>query len=237
MLSSVSLALSGKPFIENFEWTPENGSRFIVLDKVSVAEAPMEAFFSFHHVNAFERDDELIVDLIAYPDNEYVNRVYLDRLRADGVGIPGGELRRYRVPLNGGRATYNLLTAESVELPRIHYDVYHTRGDYRYVYAASVRRGTTDFYNQLTNVNLVDGAVSVWHEAGCYPGEPVFVPDPDERAEDAGVVLSVVFESESATSFLLVLDSQSFGELARATAPQHIPFGFHGQFFTDPAVV
>ncbi|GAB3641348.1 carotenoid oxygenase family protein [Spirosoma arcticum] len=235
--SSVSLALSGKPFIENFEWTPEDGSRFIVIDKVSgqvVADAPTEAFFVFHHVNAFERDDELIVDLIAYPNDDFVKATYLDHLLADGAGIPAGELRRYRIPLNGKRATYELLTAENVELPRIHYDSYHTRGDYNYVYAASVRRDTADFYNQLTKVNLVAGTVSVWHEDGCYPGEPVFVPAPDGRAEDAGVILSVVFDSQLATSFLLVLDAQSFGEIARATVPQHIPFGFHGQYFTEP---
>ena len=32
-------------------------------------------------------------------------------------------------------------------------------------------------------------------------------------------------------SFLLVLDAQSFEERARAEAPHHIPFGFHGQYF------
>ena len=34
-----------------------------------------------------------------------------------------------------------------------------------------------------------------------------------------------------ASSFLLVLDAESFAERARAEVPHHIPFGFHGQFF------
>jgi carotenoid cleavage dioxygenase-like enzyme len=29
-----------------------------------------------------------------------------------------------------------------------------------------------------------------------------------------------------------VLDAASFEEIARARAPHHIPFGFHGQFFS-----
>jgi carotenoid cleavage dioxygenase-like enzyme len=29
----------------------------------------------------------------------------------------------------------------------------------------------------------------------------------------------------------VVLDAQSFEEVARAEAPHHIPFGFHGQYF------
>jgi beta,beta-carotene 9',10'-dioxygenase len=75
--------------------------------------------------------------------------------------------------------------------------------------------------------------VKKWQEANCYPGEPVFVAAPEAIAEDAGAVLSVVFDSQSGTSFLLVLDGQSFIEIARTRLPQHIPFGFHGQFFGE----
>ena len=44
------------------------------------------------------------------------------------------------------------------------------------------------------------------------------------------MLLSVVFDGEAGDSFLLVLDASDLSEIARATAPHHIPFGFHGQF-------
>ena len=44
------------------------------------------------------------------------------------------------------------------------------------------------------------------------------------------MILSVVLDTRAGRSFLLVLDAGSFGELARAEAPHHIPFGFHGQY-------
>ena len=44
------------------------------------------------------------------------------------------------------------------------------------------------------------------------------------------MLLSVVLDRGAAHSFLLVLDARDLGELARARAPHHIPFGFHGQF-------
>jgi carotenoid cleavage dioxygenase-like enzyme len=47
------------------------------------------------------------------------------------------------------------------------------------------------------------------------------------------VVLSVVLDAAAGTSFLLVLDAISFGEVARARVPHHIPFGFHGQYFGE----
>jgi carotenoid cleavage dioxygenase-like enzyme len=56
------------------------------------------------------------------------------------------------------------------------------------------------------------------------------VREPGAEDEDAGVVLSVVLDAAAERSFLLVLDARSFEELARAEAPHHIPFGFHGQF-------
>jgi carotenoid cleavage dioxygenase-like enzyme len=60
----------------------------------------------------------------------------------------------------------------------------------------------------------------------------VFVPAPDQKAEDHGAILSVVLDSERESSFLLVLDAHTFEEVARAQAPLRIPFGFHGSFFS-----
>jgi carotenoid cleavage dioxygenase-like enzyme len=60
----------------------------------------------------------------------------------------------------------------------------------------------------------------------------VFAGRPGREAEDDGAVLSVVFDSSTGRSFLLVLDAASFEERARAEAPHHVPFGFHGQFMT-----
>jgi beta,beta-carotene 9',10'-dioxygenase len=65
-LSNVlGMVVSGKPFIENFEWLPDEGSRFIVVDKASgkvVSESETEAFFAFHQINAFERDGKIVAD-------------------------------------------------------------------------------------------------------------------------------------------------------------------------------
>jgi carotenoid cleavage dioxygenase-like enzyme len=54
---------------------------------------------------------------------------------------------------------------------------------------------------------------------------------PGRAAEDDGVLLSVVLDAEQGNSFLLVLDARSLEELARATVPQPILFGYHGEYF------
>ena len=40
------------------------------------------ASFAFHHVNAFERDGELILDASTYEDPSIIDLLYLDRIRA-----------------------------------------------------------------------------------------------------------------------------------------------------------
>jgi hypothetical protein len=45
------------------------------------------------------------------------------------------------------------------------------------------------------------------------------------------VLLSVVLDPAAGTSFLLVLDANGLGEIARARVPHHIPFGFHGGYY------
>jgi carotenoid cleavage dioxygenase-like enzyme len=223
----LKLAFSGKPFIENYVWRPEQGTKFQVIDRTTGAlrgTYETEAFFCFHHVNAFERGGELVVDLIAYDDPSIIDSLYLD---ADGPrgSIPSTELRRYVIDLDGGAVSYEKL-AEDVELPRIDYGRRNTR-DYRYAYCS---RSADAWFDQLVKVDVTDGSQTIWSAPGCHPGEPIFVRQPGTEAEDAGVVLSVVLDTAAQRSFLLALDAHTFQELGRAEAPHHIPFGFHGQF-------
>jgi hypothetical protein len=45
-----------------------------------------------------------------------------------------------------------------------------------------------------------------------------------------GVLLSVVLDAPANNSYLLLLDACDLSEMARATVPQHVPFGFHGAY-------
>jgi beta,beta-carotene 9',10'-dioxygenase len=230
-VNPLKLAFSGKPFIENYQWDPERPAIFQVIDRETGAlrgSYETDAFFCFHHVNAFERGGgrELVVDLVAYRDPSIIDNLYLDGQGTRG-GLPDTELRRYRIDLEGGGVRWEKLTEGSVELPRIDYGHRNTR-DYRYAYFAG--RGDSDWLDRLVKVDVSDGSSRFWSAPGCFPGEPIFVREPGTEGEDAGVVLSVVLDTAAGRSFLLVLDAGSFEELARAEAPHHIPYGFHGQY-------
>jgi beta,beta-carotene 9',10'-dioxygenase len=228
-VNPLRLAFSGKPFIENYVWSPERGTVFQVVDRETGAlrgSYETGAFFCFHHVNAFERAGgrELVIDLIAYEDASIIDELYLDQHGPRG-SIPANELRRYVIDLDAGDVSFETL-GENLELPRIDYAGRNGQ-DYRYAYLAGTGESWID---HLVKLDVTDGSRSVWSAPGCYPGEPVFVREPGNEAEDGGVVLSVVLDAAAGRSFLLVLDARTFEELARAEAPHHIPFGFHGGY-------
>lgn len=228
-VNPLKLAFSGKPFIENYVWRPEEPTLFQVFDRATGERRgtyEADSFFCFHHVNAFERGGELVIDLCAYDDSSVIDSLYLDESGPRGA-LPPVELRRYTVDLDGGSVRWEPLAEGSLELPRIDYGRRNTR-DYSYAYLTGSDGGWID---RLVKVDVRDGSRSEWRAEGCYPGEPVFVREPGTEAEDSGVILSVVLDTNAGRSFLLVLDAGSFEEIARAEAPHHIPFGFHGQYF------
>ncbi len=239
VVNPVSLLLWLRPYIENFRWRPERGSRFHIFDRETgahVRSVTTEAFFAFHHVNAYDDDGQVVVDLVGYDDASVIESFYLHRLEEPDARIPPGTLRRFRIPLSGPADVHGeVLSPTAIELPSIDYARMNTNPAHRYVYGVGLK-GERGFYDQLVKIDAVDGGTAVWRETDCYPGEGVFVGRPGREREDDGVVLSVVLDAARGVSFLLVLDAASFTELARAELPHPVLFGYHGQFYDDVGV-
>lgn len=234
VVNPLRLVLANKPYIENYRWKPQLGTRFTLVDRYS-GEATggfeAEACFGFHHVNAYDDEGEVVVDACVYEDATIVEDFYLDRLRA-GKSLPDTELARFRLDLRSRSLRRERLTDASVELPRINYGLCNER-PHRYVWG--VNSGESGFVERIVKVDVDDGATSAWSRPGCFPSEPVFVARPDAAIEDDGVLLSVVLDTECESSFLLVLDAANLEEVASAEVPHHIPFSFHGQFVRSEA--
>jgi beta,beta-carotene 9',10'-dioxygenase len=241
VVNPLAIALSGRPYIENYRWKPELQTRFTLVDRAtgeSVGGFRSDPCFAFHHVNAYDDGDEVVVDLCALADASIIEDLYLERLRA-GKPIAGAELTRFRLRRSDRSVSRALLADGDIELPRINYTRCNER-PYRYV--GGLRKGPSGWLEEIVKIDTVEGPTLSWSESGCFAGEPVFVARPGAAAsqepgrasspegEDDGVLLSVVLDATAGTSFLLVLDAVDLRELARAQVPHHIPFGFHGQF-------
>ena len=258
-LNPLSL-LSDRSFIESYGWDDGIGGTLLVFDRHAgelVERFPVEPCFVFHHANAFERGDELVVDLIAFDDDSVIDSLFLDKLRSGQIPAPGGDLRRYRLSLSEGTADKETLQSGPLEFPMINYRQVSMK-PYQYLYAAGhtdahptrtdrdeTENTPTGLLNALVKLDLDAGTNTVWSEPGVYPSEPVFVareppatPSVEtDSPEDDGVVLSVVLDTVAEQSLLVVLDATSFTEVARAELPTVFPFGFHGQWYSDGSTV
>jgi beta,beta-carotene 9',10'-dioxygenase len=229
VVNPLALALSGRPYIENFRWRPKLGTRFTLVERSSgeaLAGFQTEACFAFHHINSYEEDGGVVVDLCAYENPDVVADLYLERLRA-GKPIATATPTRFRLDLETRSVARKPLADSDLELPRINYGRCNER-PYRYVWGNAV--GPSGFLERIVRVDVEQGLTHTWSAPSCYAGEPVFVAHPFAQSEDHGALLSVVLDAERQSSMLLVLDARDLSELARAALPHHIPFGFHGMF-------
>jgi beta,beta-carotene 9',10'-dioxygenase len=226
-----------RPYIENHKWLPREGASIWVIDKSNgktVAHFETDPFFSFHHVNAWEEGDELVMDINAYDDASIVEKYYLKELEKPGSILPFGTLRRYRMNLRTKKIAHHTISEACIELPRIDYERFNTDGNYGHTYGVSIHPSKREgFYNSIVKINTRNGDSTYWNEEGCYPGEPCFVPRPGSKSDEDGVLLSIVLDAKNKNSFLLLLDAANLTEIARATVPEAIVYGFHAEFFRD----
>lgn len=228
--------LWGRAPKDSMEWMPVEGTRFLVLNKRSgklEALHHSSAMFAFHHINAYERDDEIVLDIAATDEPTLLRKSQLTSLRQATLRAdhPLSQFRRYRLPLRCGTRTLEpeIICDQLVEMVTINTDAVSGRR-HRYCYGVGHNTAWQGLAGQLVKVDVKRGSIRTWFEFHTYPNEATFVGRPDATEEDDGVLLSVVLDTEKACSCLLVLDARTFSELGRAHLPHHVPLEFHGVF-------
>ncbi|XP_070538077.1 carotenoid-cleaving dioxygenase, mitochondrial-like isoform X2 [Ptychodera flava] len=251
VLKVLTAKIRGNALTNCMEYRPKNKAYFHVVNRHTGERLPTvytaDAFFCFHHINAYEDDGHIVVDMCCYNNEEIINRVYLEELKKGLPPADEAEGRRFVLPLNKGSKTKNLVTLsytkctaelaedntvfctpekiieQAFEAPRINYERYNGK-KYRYVY------GILGNNQGLIKVDVVNKTFEVWEEKGFLPSEPVFIEAPSPTSED-DVVLSAVINSDPNTpNFLVVLNGKDFTEIGRAEIDTQIAYGIHGLF-------
>jgi beta,beta-carotene 9',10'-dioxygenase len=238
VVNPLDLLFPTRGFINNFKWKPQRGCNFYVIDRKNGQVKGIyrtDSFFSFHHVNAYEDNDTIIIDIITYPSVEMDAVKFENILKVFKEGVStdyanNSVLSRFTINPLLSTIDVTCLSNVPVELPQINYKQCNG-SNYSYMYSASNYRKNIPFvFDSIVKINVKTGKAATWYEENCYTGEPMFVACPEQRYEDDGVILTVVLDAIAGTSFLLILDAHSFNELARAYLPHAIPFGIHGFF-------
>ena len=219
----------GRPYIENYRWKPELGTRFTLVDRdTGEATGPFETdpFFCFHHVERLRggrRGRGRRLHLRRRADH----RGPLPRAPARGqAGRPGRAAPlpdRHRLaegePRAAGRgaraAADQLRPPQRAPLPL----------------RLGRRRGVGLARPDRQGRHRGAREPIAWSEDGCSPGEPVFVAAPGLEPPRTRACCSRSSSTRArAARSCSSSTPRTSRELARAEAPHHIPYGFHGQF-------
>jgi len=87
-------------------------------------------------------------------------------------------------------------------------------------------------FGQLCKIDITSGATTLWKESEfVFPGEPIFVPNPEIGEEDAGVLMTTCSDVRSNTQdFVIFLNAKTMTEIGRARVSSQIPQSLHGIF-------
>lgn len=244
--------LVGTPYSDSLEFKPRMRTKFYVVSRTEAKVAAVydaDAFFCFHTINAFEEDGDIHLDLSWYENADVIGSFYRRKMVEkpyEGQAIP----KRFTLADIAGAAeafaadskrvvpaVVKTLADVDLELPRI--SPLRKMRAHRYVYGVSSHNKM--LFNSLVKADVEKASSVHWTPEEGFCGEPIFVPNPDGADEDEGVLLSVVLDAKDERSYMVVLDAQTMKEVGRATVPQAVPLGFHGQFMdesfaTGPAI-
>jgi carotenoid isomerooxygenase len=226
-----------------------------------------DTFFFFHTINAYEDDDSnhVVLDLSCYRSSELINSFKVEKLKNknfDSGTLHTRPLRfvmplRYLnepstknlVTLNGSTATAYLLSNgliycmpellcdKGCEFGTIYY-AKHLGKMYQYFYAVELNFDRDNF-GRLLKVDVLNKTHLEWYEENIFPSESIFVPSPNAKSEDDGVLLAALLRgggNDKNYVGLLVLDAKTFKEIGRCefkNLPGSIPKTFHGWFMDD----
>ena len=196
--------------------------------------------FVFHHLNAWEDGEELVLESIHYADFPSVGPAD-DFRETDFDAIPEGLIKRCRIDLERGTVQTTLLSERCCEFAMVHPARQGLEARYGWMAVAHRPQGN-DPLQAIAKLDLRTGEQRVWSAAPRgFVSEPIFVPDPSRPdpaapggAEDAGWVLVPVWNGARCASDLVILNAATLAEEAVLELPLAIPHGLHGSFVAEP---
>jgi carotenoid cleavage dioxygenase len=215
-----------------FAWNPSYPARVGVMPRdggdADVRWFDIEPCYVFHPLNAYteDRDGEevLVLDVVRH------GRMFDRDRRGPSEGHP--TLDRWEINLATGSVRTERRDDRQQEFPRINETLTGLRHRYGYTVAFD---GLFDGGGAIRTAVYKQDFVTGGHataplDRDLLVGEMSFVPNPDARSEDDGVLMGFGYHVGRDEGQLLILDAPTLETVATVHLPQRVPMGFHGNW-------
>lgn len=190
-----------------------------------------EPCFVFHHANAFEQGNDIIVDSVCYETFPGLDHE-VNYQEIDFDSRPPAQLWRFHLNLVNQTVERRQMLERACEFPFIHPTRVGQPHQFIFLAAAHQPRGDAP-HQAIVKVDPERGEQQLWSAAPKgFLGEPVFVARPNATQEDDGWVLTFVYDSVHDRTDVVILDGTCLekGAISTLHLKHHIPYGLHGSF-------
>ena len=185
--------------------------------------------FVFHHVNAFEKDSNIILDSIFYDDfpsvgpDENFRDIDFDK-------YPAGNLKRSIIDLKNKKSKLESLSTQTCEFATVNPKFLGLKATYSWMACTDKKVGNAPL-QAIKKINLNTKEEIYWSAAPSgFVSEPIMVPSHLSREEDDGYLFILLWNGSRRGSDLVILDAKNLNELAIYELPISIPHGLHGSW-------
>jgi len=216
------------------------------------------SFINNHFWNCYERENKETGDIEIVADTVTVTNQYLDTYFLDNLMSQGGPnwekifLRPQRCIINTSTAVSDISKeiscTELLQDEKTIFDyptfnpLYKMDSNYKYFYGIAPQSMTSSkLFERIIKFNaLTGGILAEWSAPDIYVQEADFIPYPNPRNEDDGILLSLLYNATSDVTSLGIFDAISVKLVDEYPLENVIGFGAHGiskfqgQYWTNP---
>tara|TARA_B100000212_G_scaffold201934_1_gene152297 strand:+ start:920 stop:2407 length:1488 start_codon:yes stop_codon:yes gene_type:complete len=185
--------------------------------------------FVFHHVNAYEKDSNIVLDSIFYDDFPSVgpNENFKD---IDFEKYPAGKLKRSIINLKNKNVHLSQISNQTCEFAVVNPNFLGLQNTFSWMACTEAKEGNAPL-QAIKKINLNTKEEIFWSAAPRgFVSEPIMVPREDSRIEDEGYLFVIVWNGSRRGSDLVILDSKTLEEISIYELPINIPHGLHGSW-------
>lgn len=216
-------------------WKPENGTRLGVLPRRGgpddIRWFEIDPGHVQHFWNGWAEGDRIELSGTRFDHPEFgLSEAERDHRPA----LPA----RFWIDLAAGTAGWEQLDDLGGDFARINDDLDGVRSRFHYMSAVLATDRAMGDFDTIVRYDDATGDRQVWTAGPSgHVGESVFAPDPTRTGEDDGWIINAVYDDADDRTDVCVFDARDLtaGPIARVHVPQRMPFGFHANWFADPA--
>ena len=231
---------------ESLEWS-EKSPLFVYLIDINTSKVTTlkydDTVFFFHHINAYEIEDTIVVDVCTLTNSTSVTIYelkYLQNPKIRDSTLFSEKIKRFIIDVKNSTVQSNEFTSSlkvpystNFDFPVINEKFRHMK--YCFAFGKAIKIDNVHF-NKIAIVKKdLCGTTGdkAWTLDNNYPSEAWFVPTPGVSREDDGVLLTHVFDGIMKETYLVIINATTMVTISRATLPINMPISFHGRFFED----